>query len=121
MIIDEYETEENFVHEWESLLEICDDVDREMVVRNNRELVVPNIRELVVPNIRELVVPKEWSGQDNDYTLLLNEECFRSFWRKAENRIKAIEFNENLLHELYEMSVHTFKEESTKNIFKGWR
>ncbi len=79
MIVDTYGTEDDFVYAWEHWIKLF------------------NVGE----NNRELVVPKEWSGQDSDITYVLNGDCFRSFWRKAENRVKAVEYNIELYNALW--------------------
>lgn len=79
MIVDAYETEDDFVYAWEYKLELYN----------------------VGLHNRELVVPKEWSGQDRDITYVLNGDCFRSFWRKAENRVKAVEHNIKQYNDLW--------------------
>lgn len=67
-IVDEYETEENFLASWELMMEI-----------------------LEVGEKRELVVPKEWLGEERDLTIVLDEDCFRLFWNRAMNRARAME------------------------------
>lgn len=69
-IVADYETEDDFVESWETSMEIIEAVDDK----------------------RELVVPKEWSGLDSDLTYVLDVDCFRSFWKKAQNRVQAVEF-----------------------------